>query len=40
MTTNCVLLTDSIVGKAGADIVRFNGIITPGAYSTTSKENT
>lgn len=32
MTTNCVLLTDSIVGKAGADIVRFNGIITPGAY--------
>lgn len=32
MSTNCVLLTDHIMGKAGADIVKLSGIITPGSY--------
>ncbi|MDD4692705.1 HdeD family acid-resistance protein [Eubacterium aggregans] len=30
--TNCVALADTIVGKSGIDILRINGIITPGAY--------
>ncbi len=32
LSTNCVLLTDSIIGKAGADIVFINGIASPGIY--------
>lgn len=30
--TNCVKLVDEIVGKTGIDLLRVNGIITPGAY--------
>ena len=29
---NCCLLADSIIGKSGADILKMNGIITPGTY--------
>lgn len=32
LSTNCVLLTDAIIGKAGADIVFINGIASPGIY--------
>lgn len=32
LSTNCVLLTDSILGKTGADIVFINGIASPGIY--------
>lgn len=32
LSTNCVLLADHILGKAGSDIVKINGIITPGSY--------
>ena len=32
LSTNCVLLTDTIIGKAGADIVFMNGIASPGIY--------
>lgn len=32
LSNNCALLMDSILGKAGTDIVRINGIITPGTY--------
>lgn len=32
LSTNCVLLTDTILGKAGADIVFINGIASPGIY--------
>lgn len=32
MSTNCVLLADSILSKAGTDIVKLNGIISPGSY--------
>lgn len=32
MSTNCVLLADYILSKAGTDIVKTAGIITPGAY--------
>jgi len=32
LSTNCVLLTDTIIGKAGADIVFINGIASPGIY--------
>lgn len=31
-STNCVLLADSILGASGTDIVKINGIITPGTY--------
>ena len=31
-TTNCVLLADSILEKAGVDLLGINGIITPGTY--------
>ncbi len=31
-TTNCVLLADQIVGSSGLDIIKVNGIITPGSY--------
>lgn len=31
-TTNCVLLADSILGKAGVDLLGINGVITPGTY--------
>ena len=31
-TTNCVLLADQIIGSSGLDIVKINGIITPGSY--------
>lgn len=30
--TNCVLLADQIIGAAGLDILKINGIITPGTY--------
>ena len=29
---NCCLLADSIIGKSGTDILKMNGIITPGTY--------
>jgi uncharacterized membrane protein len=32
MGTNCVKLADTIVGKSGVNIMKINGIITPGAY--------
>ena len=32
LSTNCVLLTDSILGKAGTDIVCIGGIASPGVY--------
>nr|WP_300003383.1 DUF308 domain-containing protein [Tissierella sp.] len=32
LNTNCVLLADKIVGKTGIDIVKIQGIISPGAY--------
>ena len=32
LTTNCVLLADSIIGSSGIDIIGINGIITPGSY--------
>lgn len=32
LSTNCVLLADSILGKAGTDIVSPRGIIAPGTY--------
>ncbi len=30
--TNCVLLADEIIGRSGIDLVRTNGILTPGTY--------
>lgn len=30
--SNCCLLADSIIGKSGTDILKMNGIITPGTY--------
>lgn len=32
MSTNCVLLADSIIGSLGTDLLKINGIITPGSY--------
>lgn len=32
MSTNCVLLADSILSRAGTDIINTAGIISPGAY--------
>lgn len=32
MNTNCVLLADSIVGQSGIDLVKVQGLISPGAY--------
>ena len=32
MSTNCVLLADSIIGRAGTDILSPQGFITPGTY--------
>ena len=32
MGTNCVKLADQLVGKSGIDILKVNGIITPGTY--------
>lgn len=32
LNTNCVLLADTIVGQAGIDIVKIQGLISPGAY--------
>lgn len=32
LSTNCVLLVDSILGASGTDILKINGIITPGTY--------
>ena len=32
LSTNCVLLADKIVGQAGIDVVKIQGLITPGAY--------
>lgn len=29
---NCCLLADSIIGKSGSDLLKMNGIITPGTY--------
>ena len=34
MNTNCVLLVDQVIGKAGIDLIDITGIITPGAYQT------
>ncbi len=31
-TTNCVKLVDKVLGATGSDLLRINGIITPGAY--------
>ncbi|MGL5972845.1 MAG: hypothetical protein ACRCZK_03945, partial [Oscillospiraceae bacterium] len=30
--TNCVLLSDTLIGKVGTDIIKLNGVISPGAY--------
>lgn len=30
--TNCCLLADHIIGKSGIDLLKMNGVITPGAY--------
>ncbi len=32
LNTNCVLLADRVVGKAGIDIIKIQGLISPGAY--------
>ena len=32
LSTNCVLLADSVLGKAGTDLLNINGLITPGTY--------
>lgn len=32
LSTNCVLLADSVLGKAGTDLLNINGVITPGTY--------
>ena len=32
MSTNCVLLADTIVGAAGTDILSVRGFISPGTY--------
>lgn len=32
MSANCVMLSDSVIGQAGADIVKIDGIMTPGTY--------
>ena len=32
MSTNCVLLADTIVGTAGTDILSARGFISPGTY--------
>lgn len=32
LSTNCVQLVDTILGKAGTDIIKMNGIISPGSY--------
>ena len=29
---NCCLLADTIIGKSGTDLLKMNGVITPGAY--------
>lgn len=29
---NCCMLADSIIGKSGTDVIKMNGIITPGTY--------
>lgn len=39
LTTNCVLLVDNIIGKAGTDILSINGITSPGTlYEYLEKE--
>lgn len=32
LSTNCVLLTDAILGKAGTDLVCISGVLVPGVY--------
>lgn len=32
MSANCVMLADSIIGQAGADIIKIDGVMTPGTY--------
>ena len=32
LSTNCVLLADNILSSAGTDILKMNGIVTPGVY--------
>lgn len=32
LSTNCVKLVDEIVGATGSDLLKINGVITPGAY--------
>lgn len=29
---NCCMLADSVIGKSGTDVIKINGIITPGTY--------
>lgn len=32
MSTNCVLLADSVLGRTGTDLLNINGVISPGTY--------
>ena len=32
LTTNCVLLADTILGPSGIDLLKLNGILSPGTY--------
>lgn len=32
LSTNCVKLVDEVVGATGSDLLKINGVITPGAY--------
>lgn len=34
LSTNCVLLADSVIGQAGTDILGIRGFIAPGTYQT------
>ena len=30
--TNCVKLVDNVIGATGSDLLKINGVITPGSY--------
>lgn len=32
LSTNCVLLADSVIGQAGTDVLGLSGFIAPGTY--------
>ena len=32
LSTNCVKLVDEILGAYGSDLIKINGVITPGSY--------